>query len=155
GFAFRRGIAKDGGMSLPSLARGASALLLTASPLFADPYLTPQEAVKKMTVPPGFSVDLIAAEPDILQPVAFCWDGKGRIGVVEGMTYPSRRGKLPEPRPDATPDLHKPSPDQRKDIFGGEDRILIFEDADGNGSFETRKVFIEGLNLVSGIEMGF
>ena len=52
-------------------------------------------------------------------------------------------------------DLTKPDALQQKDIFGGKDRVLIFEDKDGDGSFETRKVFIENLNLVSGIELGF
>ena len=37
----------------------------------------------------------------------------------------------------------------------GRDRILIFEDTDGDGRLDSRKVFIEGLNLVSGIEVGF
>ncbi len=35
------------------------------------------------------------------------------------------------------------------------DRILIFEDKDGDGHFDTRKVFADKLNLVSGIELGF
>jgi putative membrane-bound dehydrogenase-like protein len=117
--------------------------------------LSPQEAVKKMTVPPGFKVDLIAAEPDIVQPVAFTFDAKGRIWVVEGNTYPQRAGNPPPARPADSGDLAKPDAAQEKDIFGGKDRVLIFEDKDGNGSFETRKIFIENLNLVSGIELGF
>ncbi|WP_038159056.1 PVC-type heme-binding CxxCH protein, partial [Verrucomicrobium sp. BvORR106] len=90
------------------------------------------DAVKKMIVPEGFKVDLIAAEPDLVQPIAMCWDERGRIWVVEGNTYP-----------------------QPAKAGEGKDRILIFEDKDGNGSFETRKVFMEKLNLVSGIEVGF
>lgn len=117
--------------------------------------LSPQEAVKKMTVPPGFSVDLIAAEPDIVQPIAFTFDACGRIWVVEGNTYPQRAGNPPPSRDPASGDLTKPDAAQQKDIFGGTDRVLIFEDKDGDGKFETRKVFIEGLNLVSGIELGF
>ncbi|HEY1187565.1 MAG TPA: PVC-type heme-binding CxxCH protein, partial [Gemmata sp.] len=35
------------------------------------------------------------------------------------------------------------------------DKILIFEDTDGDGKFDKRTVFFEGLNLVSGIEVGF
>lgn len=93
---------------------------------------TPAEAVRKMIVPEGFKVDLIAAEPDLVQPIAMCWDERGRIWVVEGNTYP-----------------------QPAKAGEGKDRILIFEDKDGNGSFETRKVFMEKLNLVSGIEVGF
>jgi putative membrane-bound dehydrogenase-like protein len=37
----------------------------------------------------------------------------------------------------------------------GKDRILILEDTNGDGTLDSRKVFIEGLNLVSGIEIGF
>jgi putative membrane-bound dehydrogenase-like protein len=89
-------------------------------------------AAGRMQVPAGFAVDLIAAEPDLVQPIAMCIDARGRLWVAEGLTYPKR---APEGQ--------------------GKDRILILEDADANGSFETRKVFVEGLNLVSGIETGF
>jgi putative membrane-bound dehydrogenase-like protein len=37
----------------------------------------------------------------------------------------------------------------------GKDRIVIFEDTDGDGHFDKRTVFMEGLNLVSGLEVGF
>jgi putative membrane-bound dehydrogenase-like protein len=129
-------------------------LLVSAS---AQEYagLSPQEAVKKMTVPPGFKVDLIAAEPDIVQPIAFTFDARGRIWVVEGNTYPQRAGNPPPARAAGSGNLTKPDTPQQKDIFGGKDRVLIFEDKDGDGSFETRKVFIENLNLVSGLELGF
>jgi putative membrane-bound dehydrogenase-like protein len=90
------------------------------------------EAAGRMKVPAGFAVDLIAAEPAVVQPIAMCFDHRGRIWLAEGMTYPTR---APEGQ--------------------GKDRILILEDADADGSFETRKVFAENLNLVSGIECGF
>ena len=38
------------------------------------PPLTPAEAIKKMTVPEGFHVELVAAEPDLLNPVAMAFD---------------------------------------------------------------------------------
>ncbi len=115
----------------------------------AAPYLTPQEAVAKMTVPAGFQVDLLAAEPDLVQPIAFCWDSRGRLWVVEGNTYPARQGTAPSGT------SSKPSAAQLADIYGGKDRVLILEDTDHNGSFEQRTVFVEGLNLVSGIAYGF
>jgi putative membrane-bound dehydrogenase-like protein len=109
----------------------------------ADTYkfagLKPEDAAKAMTVPPGFSVTLFAGEPDVHQPIAFTFDHRGRMWVVEAYTYPRRH---PEPGPV---------------IPGGKlgDKILIFEDTDGDGRFDTKKVFFEGLNLVSGIELGF
>lgn len=92
----------------------------------------PDEAAENMIVPDGFHVDLIASEPDLTQPIAMCFDAKGRIWVVEGHTYPQ---KAPEGQ--------------------GKDRVVIFEDTDANGTFETKSTFIEGLNLASAIEVGF
>jgi putative membrane-bound dehydrogenase-like protein len=94
--------------------------------------LSGEAAAAAMTVPDGFSVTLAAAEPDLVRPITFTHDDRGRIWVVEAHTYP-----VPAPEGE------------------GQDRILIFEDTDGDGSLDSRKVFIEGLNLVSGMELGF
>ncbi|MGH9372498.1 MAG: DUF7133 domain-containing protein, partial [Vicinamibacterales bacterium] len=94
--------------------------------------LSPEAAARAMTLPEGFSVTLAAAEPDVVRPIAFALDDRGRLWVAEARTYPVR---APEGE--------------------GKDRILIFEDTDGDGSLDSRKVFTEGLNLVSGLEIGF
>jgi len=83
-------------------------------------------------VPEGFRVDLIAREPEVTQPIAFTFDARGRLWVVEAHSYP-----------------------QRQPVGEGRDRVVIFEDADADGTFEMRKVFAKNLNLVSGIEVGF
>ncbi len=117
--------------------------LLAATALAADPVvLTPDiveyaglpaaKAAEVATVPEGYELKVFAAEPDIVNPIAFCMDDRARLWVVEGMTYPTR-AKEGE----------------------GKDRILVFEDTDGDGVADKRTVFIEGLNLVSGIEVGF
>ena len=90
------------------------------------------EAAKAMTVPKGFTVRLAAAEPAIVRPIAFTMDDRGRLWVAEAHTYPVR----------AEGDR-------------GRDRILIFEDTNGDGTLDSRRVFVEGLNLVSGLEIGF
>ena len=94
--------------------------------------LSAAEAARAMTVPKGFTVKVAAAEPDIVRPIAFTLDDRGRLWVAEAHTYPVR----------AEGDK-------------GRDRILIFEDTNGDGRLDSRKVFIEGLNLVSGLEYGF
>ncbi len=91
-----------------------------------------EEAVKVMKLPDGFSVKLAAAEPDVKQPIAMAIDDRGRLWIAEAYTYPVR---APEGK--------------------GRDRILVFEDTDGDGKFDNRKVFAEHLNLVSGLEVGF
>jgi putative membrane-bound dehydrogenase-like protein len=93
---------------------------------------TPEQAVQEMTLPPGFKATLFAGEPDVKQPIAFAIDDRGRLWVAEAYTYPIRA----------------------KD-GEGKDRILVFEDTDGDGKFNRRTVFMEKLNLVSGIEVGF
>ena len=100
--------------------------------LFAHAGLGPEEAARAMTVPPGFRVTLFAGEPDVVQPIAMAIDDRGRLWVAEAYSYPRR---VPN--------------NQAKD------RILIFEDTDNNGRFDTRKVFADHLNLVSGLEVGF
>lgn len=94
--------------------------------------LSPEDAAAAMTVPPGFQVRLAAGEPLVHQPIAFTMDARGRLWVAEAYTYPNR-AKEGE----------------------GRDKIIILEDIDGDGTFESRKVFQENLNLVSGLEVGF
>src|SRR6266436_7679185 len=95
--------------------------------------LSPQDACDKATLPPGFKMHVFAGEPDVRQPIAFCLDHRGRVWVAEGMTYPRRRGNPPKLERAGNGDPSKPTPEQLKDIFGGADRILIFEDSDGDG----------------------
>ncbi|MFM8214077.1 MAG: PVC-type heme-binding CxxCH protein, partial [Pirellula sp.] len=90
------------------------------------------DAAAHMTVPEGFHVQLAAGEPQVHQPVAMALDHRGRLWVAEAYTYPKR---APEGQ--------------------GIDKIIILEDTNQDGVFDTRKQFIEGLNLVSGLEVGF
>ena len=91
-----------------------------------------RELLEGFYVTQGFRVDLIARDPELVQPIAFTFDALGRLWVLEALSYPER---------------------QRDGE--GKDRLLIFEDFDGDGSFENRKVFVDGLNLASGFELGF
>jgi putative membrane-bound dehydrogenase-like protein len=117
--------------------------------------LTAQEACAKATLPPGFDMHVFAAEPDVRQPIAFCLDHRGRVWVAEGITYPRRKGTPPEDEDAAGADRSKATPEQLKDIFGGADRILVFEDTDGDHRFDRKTVFLEKVNLISGLEVGF
>jgi putative membrane-bound dehydrogenase-like protein len=66
----------------------------------------------------------------VKQPISFCFDDRGRVWVAENYSYPKW-----------TPE--------------GKDRILIFEDTDGDGKFDRRTVFCEGLTMITGLEVGF
>ena len=94
------------------------------------PALSPAEAIAKMTVPEGFAVELVASEPDIVNPVAMTFDERGRIWVTESLEYPRR-----EPGP-------------------GQDRVQVLEDTDGDGRADRFSIFADGLNIPSGIAVG-
>ncbi len=106
-------------------------LLIPADAPRPNAGLPADEAAAAMTVPDGFRVDVIAAEPDLHQPIALHVDVAGRLWVAEAHTYPER---APEGE--------------------GRDRIVVFSDDDRDGAFETRTVFADGLNLVSGLVTG-
>lgn len=91
---------------------------------------TPLESLKKITLPDGFNATLFAGEPDLFQPIAFTFDDRGRLWVVENFSYPLRE-------------------------HDGRDRVVIFEDTDNDGRFDKRKVFWDEGSWVFGIELGF
>jgi hypothetical protein len=51
--------------------------------------LPPEEAAAAIKLPPGFTATLFAGEPDLVQPMAFTFDDRGRIWVVECLSYPT------------------------------------------------------------------
>jgi putative membrane-bound dehydrogenase-like protein len=115
----------------PDELRPEEIVILPPRDIIENAGLSGEEAVKEMELPDEFTVKLAASEPRVVRPIAFTIDDRGRIWVAEAHTYPE---KAPEGE--------------------GEDRILIFEDTTGDGKLDKRTVFIEGLNLVSGFEVG-
>ncbi len=97
-------------------------------------FLTPEEAVANMTVKEGFKVNVWASEPMITQPMAFCWDDKGRLWIAENRDYESRGHGFSN---------------------AGNSRILILEDADHDGVADTKKVFLEGIAFPAAMAVGF
>ncbi len=95
-----------------------------------DKPLSPAEALKKISVPDGFKVTLFAGEPDVMQPITFDFDDRGRLWVVECFSYPDFKNQ-------------------------DSDRIVIFTDTDGDGRFDERKVFLEKGHRLSGLALGF
>jgi len=104
---------------------------LLAGPAFAaDAPIPAREATARFKLPPGFQATLFAGEPDLVQPIAFTFDDRGRLWVVENHSYPGWKGEK-------------------------KDRVLIFEDRDADGHFDVRKVFLDNGSNLSGIVWGF
>ncbi|OWK40573.1 PVC-type heme-binding CxxCH protein [Fimbriiglobus ruber] len=114
---------------------GSAALAATAraaEPKPTDRPVPAKEAPGRMTLPEGFRVTLFAGEPDVVQPIAMTFDARGRLWVVECLSYPkwTRDGK-------------------------GTDRVVILEDTNHDGVFDKRTVFLDNGANLSGIELGF
>ncbi|MBX7210766.1 MAG: c-type cytochrome [Verrucomicrobiaceae bacterium] len=93
------------------------------------PPLSPEDSLKKLHIREGFKAELIACEPVVLDPVAFDWDERGRLWVVEMADYPlGMDGK------------GKPG-----------SRVVMLEDTDANGQYDKRTVIADGLNFATGI----
>ncbi len=97
------------------------------------PFLKPDEAVAKMAIPPGFAVSVFASEPDIAEPIAFCFDERGRMWVAENFNYRTRGEHTDEQV----------------------SRIQILEDTNGDGVFDKKKTFTDKLTFTSGLACGF
>ena len=97
------------------------------------PMTPPASALKMMELPEGFKSTLFAAEPDIHQPISITTDARGRIWVVECYTY-----------------------SDRKENFNMQlnDRIVIFEDTDNDGVFDSRKIFWDQGKKLTSVEVG-
>lgn len=114
----------------------------------------PSEAVERFRMRSGFAIDLVASEPEVSQPLFLTWDSRGRMWVVQYRQYQFPAGlkivrydqhlravfdKVPEPPPRGTPGL---------------DKITVFEDTNGDGSYDVHKDVITGLNIVSSVQVG-
>ena len=99
----------------------------------STPALPPEEAAKKMTLPEGFEARIFASEPQVVNPVAMTWDERGRLWVVELYEYPLGAPAGTKPR----------------------DNVKILEDTDNDGRADKVTVFADGLNLATGVLVGY
>ncbi len=92
--------------------------------------LSPAEAIRHFQLDPGLEIQLVACEPEVIDPVAIRFDEDGRLWVVEMRDYPHGP-------PEGQPPLSK---------------IRLLTDTDGDGRYETSRVFAEGLLFPNGIQ---
>lgn len=93
-----------------------------------DSPLAPADALQQFELTPGLKIELVAAEPLIVDPVAFDWSDDGKLWVVEMRDYPNGMGAV---KPD---DVGPP---------GG--RIKFLEDQNGDGAYDASTVFASDL----------
>src|SRR6266540_2136439 len=93
------------------------------------PWQSPEEEQKSFHLPPGFEIQLFAAEPEILKPMNMAFDARGRLWVTVTQEYPY---PVPTNRP-------------------GRDAIKILEDTNDDGRADKITTFADGLNIPIGV----
>lgn len=106
--------------------------------------LSVNDALQSFTLPPGFEIELVAAEPLVTDPVNFAVDAAGRLWVVEMGDYP--RGA-----PDASgwSPARSPTGQPWDGPAGG--RIKVLTDRDADGRYDTATTFLDGLHFPTGV----
>ena len=96
--------------------------------------LSPAQALKAFQMEKGVRVEVAAAEPQVKDPVAMCFDDAGRMFVVEGRGYPFLPAK--DGKGETPPKLGT---------------VALLQDTDGDGRFEKRTTFAEGFTFPNGV----
>ena len=97
------------------------------------PATTPEESLAKMEIEEGYEVNCFASEiefPELANPVQMTFDAKGRLWIATMPGYPQYLPGVPV-----------------------NDKILIFEDTNGDGKADKQTVFADGLHLPTGLEV--
>ena len=92
--------------------------------------VSPDQSLGHFKLAPGLQIELAAAEPEVIDPVAIAFDEDGKLWVVEMTDYPNG------PEPGQPP----------------KSRIRVLEDRDGDGYYETSHVFVDKLLFATGLE---
>ena len=99
----------------------------------AAPVLSPTEAINATTLQKGFSLEVVASEPQVINPVTMVFDGNGRMWVCEMTSYmPNIDGKNEEV---------------------AEGNISVLEDTDGDGKVDKKTVFLDDVILPRSIAL--
>ena len=89
--------------------------------------LTPQEEQQRFILPPGYRMELVLSDPEIVNPTAIAFDGNGRLYVNEMRSY-----------------MHDADGSRE---FEPVSRISVHESTKGDGTFDHHSVFIDKLIL--------
>ena len=98
----------------------------------AEMPMDPHDATAAFELPADLTSTLIAAEPDVQNPIAMAWDNAGRMFVAENYTYAQRPIRF-------EPDLR--------------DRVVVFTGVETNQP--KRQVFIDTVTHLTGVETGY
>ncbi|MFZ4102937.1 MAG: DUF7133 domain-containing protein, partial [Sphingobacterium thalpophilum] len=114
----------------------------------------PQKALNDFQIPDDLSIDLVLSEPNIVQPVELSFDHRGRLWVVQYHQYPYPLGLKVTSVDNFLRVRFDKVPVAPPGGISGADKISIFEDTDGNGTFDKSTDAIKGLNIATSVLTG-
>lgn len=127
----------------------ASQVLFEAPKLVHGERLSPAESLRKFELSDGLIIETVLHEPLVMQPTHLSFDARGRLWVSHYVQYPYPAGlrqisrdkyyRAKYDRQPKPPPLHTP----------GRSRVTIHEDTNGDGRYDTHKVFVDKLSLAN------
>ncbi len=119
-----------------------------------DTPLSPAESAKRFQVANPLVWEQVLAEPQIAQPLFLNFDQRGRMWVAEYRQYPNPAGLKALSRDKHLRTVFDKVPPAPPNHYRGADRISIHEDTNGDGKYDSHKVFVDGLSIVSSLAHG-
>lgn len=114
----------------------------------------PKETLKHFKYPDDLALDLVLAEPQVVQPVELSFDHRGRLWVVQYHQYPFPQGLKVVSIDNYLRVKFDKVPAAPPAGAKGADKITVFEDTDGDGVYDKSTDAIQGLNIATSVVTG-
>ena len=115
---------------------------------------SPDIALQNFKIADDLKLDLILSEPQIHQPVELNFDHRGRLWVVQYNQYPYPKGVKVVDIDNHVRAVFDKVPPPPAEGINGADKITIFEDTDGDGTYDKSTDAITGLNIATSVSLG-
>ncbi|MFY0651695.1 MAG: c-type cytochrome [Cyclobacteriaceae bacterium] len=113
-----------------------------------------EETLSHFELSEGLAIDLVLSEPEIYQPVDISFDHRGRLWVVQYNQYPYPEGVKVVDIDNHNRVVFDYVPEPPADGIKGADKITIFEDKNGDGTYDKSTDAITGLNIATSVALG-
>ncbi len=113
--------------------------------------LSPEEALKAFQVADDLRIEEVLADPLIAQPLQVSFDTRGRMWLLEYRQYPHPAGLKVKSHDVYWRAVYDKVPEAPPNHVKGKDRISIHEDTNGDGQFDSHKVFVDDLNIATAV----
>ncbi|MBD3629068.1 PVC-type heme-binding CxxCH protein [Cyclobacterium sp.] len=114
----------------------------------------PAEAMRAFQLPEDLELELVLSEPDIVQPIHMSFDHRGRLWVVQYHQYPYPEGLKITSIDNHTRVSFDKQPEAPPEGAKGADKISVFEDSNGDGTYDKSFDAISGLNIATAVALG-